>query len=229
MSLALSRRRPPPFLGSPARAAAARFSFRSRASSSRSAVVSPVRPLVRSARARFDPRRAAPSRSDRGRGPPRRRVLPSSRTSRTRLGLEVVIEPPARPPALRCLCHRSGHRIHLSEDVHETGSSPDSWDTGQTASTRWGELSVARTSFVFTDLIRANHPLGVCSSSLLPQPDERRCRVSTRIRGDRRQPTRPRNGDTAACPKCGAALEFSVAADCHHRMGDSFSSSGLGL
>ena len=38
------------------------------------------------------------------------------------LSLEVVIELPARP-ALGSVCHRSGHRIHLSEDVHETGSS----------------------------------------------------------------------------------------------------------
>jgi hypothetical protein len=40
-----------------------------------------------------------------------------------RLRFEVVIESPAGP-ALGCVCHRSGHRIHLSEDVHETESSP---------------------------------------------------------------------------------------------------------
>ena len=40
-----------------------------------------------------------------------------------RLGLEVVIEASARPPR-GCLCHRSGHRIHLSEDVHVIGSIP---------------------------------------------------------------------------------------------------------
>jgi hypothetical protein len=33
-----------------------------------------------------------------------------------------------------------------------------------------GELSVVGTSLVFTDLMRANRPLGVCSSSL-HQPD----------------------------------------------------------
>jgi hypothetical protein len=38
-----------------------------------------------------------------------------------RLGLEVVIESPAGP-ALGGLCHRSGHPIRLSEDVHQTGS-----------------------------------------------------------------------------------------------------------
>ncbi len=41
------------------------------------------------------------------------------------LGLEVVIKLPARAPGLLgSVGHRSGHRIHLSEDVHETGSSP---------------------------------------------------------------------------------------------------------
>jgi hypothetical protein len=39
-----------------------------------------------------------------------------------RLRLEVVVKPPARPPAFRRVDH-SGHRIHLSEDVHEIGSS----------------------------------------------------------------------------------------------------------
>src|SRR5262245_61073180 len=39
------------------------------------------------------------------------------------LGLEVVIKSPACP-ALGRVCHRSGHRSRLSEDVHETGSSP---------------------------------------------------------------------------------------------------------
>ncbi|MDP2322316.1 MAG: hypothetical protein Q8O42_23615, partial [Acidobacteriota bacterium] len=36
--------------------------------------------------------------------------------------LEFICEPSARPPAL-CICH-CGHRIRLSETVHETGSSP---------------------------------------------------------------------------------------------------------
>jgi hypothetical protein len=39
-----------------------------------------------------------------------------------RLGFEVVVKVPARAPAFRCSGH-SGHRIHLSEDVHEIGSS----------------------------------------------------------------------------------------------------------
>ena len=37
--------------------------------------------------------------------------------------LEFVIKLQAASPGLRCLCHR-GHRIRLSEGVHETGSSP---------------------------------------------------------------------------------------------------------
>ena len=40
-----------------------------------------------------------------------------------RLGLEVVIELPVRAQAFGSLCYRSGYRFHLSEDVHETGSS----------------------------------------------------------------------------------------------------------
>jgi hypothetical protein len=38
------------------------------------------------------------------------------------LGFEVVVKVPARPPASGRIRH-SGHRIRLSEDVHETGSS----------------------------------------------------------------------------------------------------------
>ena len=42
-----------------------------------------------------------------------------------RLRFEVVIEPSAWAPApFRRLCHRCGHRIRLSESVHETGSIP---------------------------------------------------------------------------------------------------------
>src|ERR1051325_8520533 len=44
-----------------------------------------------------------------------------------RLGFELVVKLPARP-ALGGVCHRSGHRIHLSEDVHETGSIPPRFD-----------------------------------------------------------------------------------------------------
>jgi hypothetical protein len=39
-----------------------------------------------------------------------------------RLGVEVLVKPPARPPASRRGGH-SGHRIRLSEEVHEIGSS----------------------------------------------------------------------------------------------------------
>src|SRR5262249_1739756 len=41
------------------------------------------------------------------------------------LGFELVIELPARTPVLvGRVGHWSGHRIRLSEDVHQTGSSP---------------------------------------------------------------------------------------------------------
>src|SRR5688572_16911217 len=40
------------------------------------------------------------------------------------LRFEVVIEPATRSSPLGRLCHRCGHRIRLSESVHETGSSP---------------------------------------------------------------------------------------------------------
>ena len=36
-------------------------------------------------------------------------------------------------PALERLCHRSGHRIHLSERVHETGSSPGTSGAAETS------------------------------------------------------------------------------------------------
>src|SRR5215510_7619461 len=42
------------------------------------------------------------------------------------LRLEFVIEPPALASSrFRSVGHGSGHRIHLSEDVHEIGSSAD--------------------------------------------------------------------------------------------------------
>src|SRR5690606_6227782 len=39
--------------------------------------------------------------------------------------------------ALGGVCHRSGHRIHLSEDVHETGSSPKSTSHAYPGSSHW--------------------------------------------------------------------------------------------
>jgi multidrug efflux pump subunit AcrA (membrane-fusion protein) len=59
-----------------------RFSFRRRASSSRSAVVKPVRPFVRSARARFTHSRSAVPVRSKARAAART-LLPSSRTRRT--------------------------------------------------------------------------------------------------------------------------------------------------
>ena len=75
-----------------------RFSLRSRASSSRSAVVRPVFPLVRSACALLDPlpqRRLGQIEIARDAAT----LLPSSSTSRTACCLEVVIESPTRPAA----------------------------------------------------------------------------------------------------------------------------------
>ena len=96
-----------------------RISFRNRRSSSRSSVVSPVRPFVRSARARSTQVRKADS------------VRSSSRATRPHClavvehqphgaRLELLVKLPAWSPGLRRLEHR-GHRIRLSERVHETG------------------------------------------------------------------------------------------------------------
>ena len=40
------------------------------------------------------------------------------------LGSEVVIEPATGASPLGAACYRCGHRTRLSEDVHQTGSSP---------------------------------------------------------------------------------------------------------
>ena len=143
-----SRRRPRLFLGSPARAAAARFSFRSRASSSRSAVVSPVRPVRAIGARALHPlaQRRLGQIEIAGDGAD---ALALVEHQPDRLGFEVVIELPARP-SLRGLCHRSGHRIRLSEDVHETGSSPARDDVPMCALppedwvAKWGSGASAR-------------------------------------------------------------------------------------
>src|ERR1051325_11195788 len=61
-----------------------------------------------------------------------------------RLGFELVVKLPARP-ALGGVCHRSGHRIHLSEDVHETGSIPT---CARSPMTRRGNKRSAETTSV---------------------------------------------------------------------------------
>ena len=85
--------------------AASRFSFRSRASSSRSAVVRPVLALRPIGPGALDPlaqRRLGQIEVARDGAD----VLPSSSTRRTACGLELVSELPARPSAWR-VCHRS--------------------------------------------------------------------------------------------------------------------------
>jgi len=79
-----------------------RFSRRSRASSSRSAVVRPVFPLVRSARARFTHSRSAVSVRSRSRAT-LPTLLPSSSTSRTAWALKSSSNRRARPGAWVCL------------------------------------------------------------------------------------------------------------------------------
>ena len=98
-----------------------RTSWRSRANASRSAVVRPVVPFVRSARACFDPvaarrlRQAQIARRGRDR-------LARIEDQSYRLRRGVIREAPPRPPALRVRHGR--HRIPLSEDVHQTRSRP---------------------------------------------------------------------------------------------------------
>jgi hypothetical protein len=67
----------------------------------------PVRPLVRSACARLTHSRNA-----------------------VRLLFKLCIEPPALAPRLGTVRHWSGHRIRLSEDVHQTGGGPRSFKNG---------------------------------------------------------------------------------------------------
>jgi hypothetical protein len=78
-----------------------------------------------------------------------------------RLCFKFVIEPSARAPAFGGLCHRSGHRIHLSEDVHQTGSSaPASCDRLHRITTRLGRARRYRIGHVAdhsTNLIRCSH------------------------------------------------------------------------
>ena len=68
-----------------------RFSLRSRASSSRSAVVSPVRPLRAIGARPLHPLAERRSRSGRDRGPPAPTLLPSSSTSRTAWALNSSV------------------------------------------------------------------------------------------------------------------------------------------
>ena len=99
-----------------------RFSFRSRASSSRSAVVRPVRPLVRSAWARLthSRKRRLGQIEIAGHGAD---GLPLIEHEADGAGFELIGELATRA-SLRCVGHRSGHRIPLWKDVHRIGSSP---------------------------------------------------------------------------------------------------------
>ena len=119
-----SRRRPRLFLGCRA-PCAARDSLCGAGPAPRARrVVSPVRPCVRSARARSTHSRSADSVRSRSRATaPTALALVEHQPDGLRL--ELVSELPARP-ALGCVCHRSGHRIHLSEDVHANRIKPSS-------------------------------------------------------------------------------------------------------
>jgi hypothetical protein len=100
-----------------------RFSFRSCESSSRSAVVSPVRPRVRFARARCTHARRAGFRQievacDRANARAFVEDQPDG------LCFEAVVESATCSSLLGGVCHRCGHPIRLSESVHQIGSSP---------------------------------------------------------------------------------------------------------
>jgi hypothetical protein len=99
-----------------------RFSFRNRVSSSRSSFISPLalRPLCSrvSDPAAQGGRLQVELAGDGAHG------LAFVEDQPNRRFLQVVIELPAGAPA-RLASGHAGHRIHLSEDVHETGSSPD--------------------------------------------------------------------------------------------------------
>src|SRR5207247_10206418 len=64
-----------------------------------------------------------------------------------RLRLEVVIEPATRPSPFGGLFHGRGHRIRLSESVHETGSSTlrSQWLLGTRRATRTSNECLPRT------------------------------------------------------------------------------------
>ena len=118
---AASRRRPRLFFKISRSVRSSRFSLRSRASSSCSAVVSPVRPFVRSARACSTYDRSADGVRSRSRVT-MAMVLPSSSTSRTAWLRNSSSN--CRRGRRRVVSGIRDNRIHLSEDVHETGSSP---------------------------------------------------------------------------------------------------------
>ena len=104
-----------------------RFSFRSRRNSSRSSLVNPVRPFVRSARARSIPGAQRRLGQIEVAGDPTDRLaFVEHEPHRTRFVL--VVKLPAWPPGLRRLDLR-GHRNRLSEGVLDTGSSPHPLET----------------------------------------------------------------------------------------------------
>ena len=95
-----------------------RCSFRSRASSARSAVVRPVWPFVlRSARAHYPSDDSVKPRSRAS-----ARVFPSSRTNRTAFCLEILGQ--AALGMSTSFLGYGGHHIPLLESVHQTGSRP---------------------------------------------------------------------------------------------------------
>ena len=116
-----SRRRPPLFLGcrAPRRASdslcGAAPAPRARPSSGRSALraigLRPLDPFAERRRRQIQSRATAPT------------VLPSSRTSRTAPALNSSVNR-RRDRRKGLPGSHAGHRIRLSEDVHQTGSSP---------------------------------------------------------------------------------------------------------
>ena len=82
-----------------------------------------MRPCVRSARARSTHSRSAVSVRSRSRAAAPT-VLPSSRTRRTALALNSSVNW-RRGASLRCVGHRSGHRIPLWKDVHRIRIKPN--------------------------------------------------------------------------------------------------------
>jgi hypothetical protein len=76
----------------------------------------PIRPRVRHPAAQYR-RREIQIASD------RRDALAFVEDQPHRLGFELLLEPSARPPPLACFRSHPGDPIHLSESVHQTGSS----------------------------------------------------------------------------------------------------------
>jgi hypothetical protein len=115
-----------------------RFSFRSRANSSRSSFISPLFPRVRSARACVTQCASADAvRSNSASHCADRLAFIQDEADGA--ALELFRELPPGSSA-QCVFRHAGHRIHLSEDVHGIGSS-----AVVTSELRWGNPIEPRT------------------------------------------------------------------------------------